>query len=309
MAYSSLTDSYAAGLVSRCHGPFQLLAGPPGSGKSWAGRALVREYNIRSPLTRPVRFWSFNLSCFNPIEARFILIPDGKGGIIRKLAPHFELPQEGDVVEWTEFGRSHPQVQASMMDVWASGEVDGFELPWVYNYATSNDRLFRSSAMKDRFMVSISPDPRKISSEAKVIKRLITDQVGLEPTMISSNMLDIIVERVIGPTYDGFGPTDPGSEVPAVEFKGLSTRNVIGRIQQRDLGTDSYGKMIQQLVVANNERALENKAEHYIVMPGTKVAPAYLKQFLDLESRADSFAQPVRNTLRLNRVYIERSLA
>lgn len=311
MAYAALDLHFEAGLVSRCRGPFDLLVGPPGSGKSAKGRGLVRSFNSRPSVKQPIRFWSFNLSRMSPIEFGFILVPDGKGGLVRKLPPHFELPQEGDVVEWTEFGRSHPQIQAAYVDIMSSGEIDGYELPWVYNYATSNDRIFRSSAIKDRFMVSIAPDPRKDKDEHALIRHLIIEAAGLTPDMMPSYSLTSLVSNIIGVTYDGFGVKDSGAEVPAVEFKGLSTRNVIGRLQQRaadgpDLNTMNY---FDNLIAENNRLALESAPQHYIIMPGEKVHKDYLRVFLELERKMESFTLPVRNVIRTNRIYIERSLS
>lgn len=311
MAYAALDLHFEAGLVSRCRGPFDLLVGPPGSGKSAKGRGLVRSFNSRPSVKQPIRFWSFNLSRMSPIEFGFILVPDGKGGLVRKLPPHFELPQEGDVVEWTEFGRSHPQIQAAYVDIMSSGEIDGYELPWVYNYATSNDRLFRSSAIKDRFMVSIAPDPRVDKDELALIKTLIIEACGLTPDLRPSYPLQYMVADIIGKTYDGFAEKDSGAEVPAVEFKGLSTRNVIGRLQQRavdgpDLNTKNY---FTNLIAENNGLALESAPQHYIIMPGEKINKDYLRVFLELEREMESFTLPVRNVIRTNRIYIERSLS
>ncbi len=319
MAYAALDLHFEAGLVSRCRGPFDLLVGPPGSGKSAKGRGLVRTFNARPSVKQPIRFWSFNLSRMSPIEFGFILVPDGKGGLVRKLPPHFELPTEGDVVEWTEFGRSHPQIQAAFVDIMSSGEIDGYELPWVYNYATSNDRLFRSSAIKDRFMVSIAPDPRSDPEEAALIKKLIIANAGLTPDLAPSFAMDRVVHGVIGETYHGFGPNDSGAEVPAVEFKGLSTRNVIGRLQQRAIDAPGSGttRRLFELIQENNKLALESRPEHYIILPpvpslgikGGAVDKAYLKVFLDLEHRLESFDPPVRHIIRTNRIYIERNLS
>lgn len=311
MAYASLDLHFEAGLVTRARGPFDLLVGPPGSGKSTKGRGLVSTFNARPNVKQPIRFWSFNLSRMSPIEFGFILVPDGKGNILRKLPPHFELPQEGDVVEWTEFGRSHPQIQAAFIDIMSSGEIDGHPLPWVYNYATSNDRIFRSSAIKDRFMVSIAPDPRQDSEEFKLIKHLIIQHAGLMAMMDRNSALDAVVSYVIGPTYDGFAASDSGAEVPAVEFKGLSTRNVIGRLQQRALRNmqGNEDSTLRMLIEENNRLALEDAPEHYIIMPGTKIPKEYLKEFINLEHKADQLPEPVRNVIRLNRVYIERSLS
>lgn len=320
MAYAALDLHFEAGLVSRCRGPFDLLVGPPGSGKSAKGRALVRSFNSRPSVKQPIRFWSFNLSRMSPIEFGFILIPDGKGGLVRKLPPHFDLPTEGDVVEWTEFGRSHPQIQAAYVDIMSSGEIDGYELPWVYNYATSNDRIFRSSAIKDRFMVSIAPDPRKDKAEHTLIKHLIIEHAGLTPDVIASYALDRMVSGIIGKTYDGFGENDNGAEVPAVQFQGISTRNVIGRLQQRaidgpDANTANY---FYDLIEENNKLALESAPQHYIITPPStyhggpikrEISKEYLRVFLELERTMEGFPLPVRNIIRTNRIYIERSLS
>ena len=320
MAYAALDLHFEAGLVSRCRGPFDLLVGPPGSGKSAKGRGLVRTFNARPSVKQPIRFWSFNLSRMSPIEFGFILIPDGKGGLVRKLPPHFDLPQEGDVVEWTEFGRSHPQIQAAYVDIMSSGEIDGYELPWVYNYATSNDRIFRSSAIKDRFMVSIAPDPRKNAEEATLIKKLIIEHAGLTPYLMPSYALNQMVTDIIGATYTGFGEQDNGAEVPAVQFQGISTRNVIGRLQQRAVdGPDqNTAKYFFDLIQENNRLALESAPQHYIVMPpsvyhgGTikvEINKEYLRQFLELERTMEGFPPPVQSIIRTNRLYIERSLS
>lgn len=316
MAYSHLDDHYRSALVTRSRGPFDLLVGPPGSGKSAKGRSLVKEINSQPHIKRPIRFWSFNLSRMSPIEFGYILIPDGKGGLIRKLPPHFELPNEGDIVEWTEFGRSHPQIQAAFIDIMSSGRLDGTELPWVFNYATSNDRIFRSSAMKDRFMVSLAPDPRVDKAEHRVVSQLIIDHAGLFPGMASSVALSEVVTFVIGATYDGFGPDDSGAEVPAVEFGGWSTRHVIGRIQQRAWTDDApslrvNSLTVRRLITANNEATMiANRPEYYIVDPATKgLDKAYLSLFSDLYRRLDEFKPVVQQNLMLNRILIERELS
>lgn len=316
MAYSHLDDHYRSALVTRSRGPFDLLVGPPGSGKSAKGRSLVKEINSQPHVKRPIRFWSFNLSRMSPIEFGYILIPDGKGGLIRKLPPHFDLPSEGDVVEWTEFGRSHPQIQAAFIDIMSSGELDGTKLPWVFNYATSNDRIFRSSAMKDRFMVSLAPDPRGSSAERKVISELITKHAGLIPTLVTTQALQELITDVIGATYDGFGFGDSGAEVPAVEFTGWSTRHVIGRIQQRAWQEDdnrllrTNSALVKRLIAANNETAMiVNQLEYYIVQPELTLDQTYLKVFPDLYRRIDQFEPVIQQNMRLNRVLIERKLS
>lgn len=312
MAYAALDLHFEAGLVSRCRGPFDLLVGPPGSGKSAKGRGLVADFNARSNVKQPIRFWSFNLSRMSPIEFGFILIPDGKGGLVRKLPPHFDLPQEGDVVEWTEFGRSHPQIQAAYVDIMSSGEIDGYELPWVFNYATSNDRIFRSSAIKDRFMVSIAPDPRTNPAEHALIKQLIIDAVGLTPDIKASHSLDLLVSEVIGTTYDGFDIGSSGAEVPAVEFKGLSTRNVIGRLQLRAFAQEIVptARYFSNVIRENNHLALESAPQHYYIVPSDDVINKdYLRVFLDLERKMESFSPAVQTMIRTNRIYIERSLS
>lgn len=307
MAYENLSLSYEAGLVSRCRGPFDLLVGPPGSGKSTVGRGIVASVNTKPSVKQPIRFWSFNLSRMSPLEFGFILIPDGKGGLIRKLPPHFELPREGDVIEWTEFGRSHPQIQAAFVDIMASGEIDGVELPWVFNYATSNDRIFRSSAMKDRFMVMHSPNPLTDANEMKLIANLIVKHAGLSPLLLATPTIKSYIEDVIGPTYAGFGANDSGAEVPAVEFKGWSTRHAIGRIQLRAFNQhDNYSTLTQKLIKINNELALEGELQYYVCLPKRGVDPQYLTNFIELERRMDEFAPAIQNNIRLNRVYIER---
>lgn len=306
MAYSDLRFAYEAGLVTHARGPFDLLVGPPGSGKSSKGHELVKFINEKTK--GQVKFWSFNLSRMSPLEFGFILIPDGKGSLVRKLPPHFELPQYGDIVEWTEFGRSHPQIQAAFVDIMSSGELDGVTLPWVFNYATSNDRVFRSSAMKDRFKVSIAPDPRYDRVEAELIKNLIIHHCGLHPNLVGTPSLTKVVDWIIGPTYNGFGIADSGAEVPAAEYVGWSTRHTIGRIKQRAITGSEFEQEMFSLMHVNNSLALSSHPEYFIVLPNDPMNERYLKVFPDVFSAIDSYPAQVQHNITLNRLYLERQL-
>jgi hypothetical protein len=284
---------YVAGMEQDVRSPTPHLFGPPGCGKSTVVEQAAHLLNVN--------LHTINVSRISPLELEGIQMPNKTNTELSMLTATFWTSlKEGDILLLDEFLRGFPEVYNGLLDILTSRRVGLFQLPKVFIIAASNSTVSYDVALEDRLLHIKVPDIRKDKSEAKQMRKRIVEYVGLYPDMASSPEMDALMTNEVMPMYsilDKIGTSRNSS----ANGEGSSIRKLIGQAQLREVMSSD----LRVLIEANNRRAInEKKLQYLVLLSGSNVAPATLKELQEMVSILVLTDQQRRN-IRVNIQLIE----
>lgn len=266
---------YVMGMAYDVRSPMPHLVGPPGCGKSHHVEQLAELLGVNLHI--------INVSRLSPLDVEGVQMPHGHGEdmALRMLPATFWTSlREGDILLMDEFLRGFPEVYNAILDIFTSRRVGAHRLPKVFIIGASNSTTTYDSALEDRLLHITVPDPRKSTTEAAHIAKILVEWLGLLPDMAHADEMKMLLDMDILPTYallDSF--KKKGSKVTPNGREGVSLRNLIGQAQLRMVTS----KALKALIEVNNTRAMtQSKHQYVLLLPDKNIPPGYAAHALKL---------------------------
>lgn len=266
---------YVMSMAYDVRSPMPHLVGPPGCGKSHYVEQLAELLEVELHI--------INVSRLSPLDVEGVQMPHGIGEdmALRMLPATFWTSlKEGDILLMDEFLRGFPEVYNALLDIFTSRRVGAHRLPKVFIIGASNSTTSYDKALEDRLLHLLVPDPRRSKTEREHIATILTEWLGLLPSIVKSTEMDALLDTDILPTYDLLDSfKKKGTKVAPPTNKGVSLRNLIGQAQLRLVTSTS----LKALIEVNNITAMrESKPQYVLLLPGRGVPAAYRPQALKL---------------------------
>lgn len=271
---------YVMAMAYDVRSPMPHLVGPPGCGKSTFVEQLADLLDVELHI--------INVSRLSPLDVEGIQMPHGSGEdmALRMLPAIFWTSlKEGDILLMDEFLRGFPEVYNALLDIFTSRRAGAFRLPKVFIIGASNSVIAYDHALEDRLLHLPVPDPRRLRSERKRMAQVLVDELGLEPTIVDSAVMEDLLDSEVLPMYnllDSFKKNSSGQNVTTGESSdGHSLRNLIGQVKLRMI-TSSH---LKDLIAESNRRAIGKRKYQYVLLlgaPGEIDVQVYAQQALKL---------------------------
>jgi MoxR-like ATPase len=273
-----LLKLYTMAMAYDVRSPVPHLFGPPGCGKSTVAEELAELVGKKLHIV--------NVSRLSPLEIEGVQMPYtdefDKQKLVLLLATLWNQLEEGDIILWDEFLRGFPEVYNALLDIFTSREVAGHKLPNVFMLAASNSTVSYDKALEDRLLHLPVPDPRNSRIRQKQLGQLIVDALGLMPNMADSAEMQALLIAHVMPMYDVLDELKGKGN--SSSSKGVSVRNIIGQSKLREIKL----RELKELLVANNNLAVEKFKAQYVFLPnGRDVPEEYEAQAIKLAAEAD----------------------
>ena len=280
---------YVMAMAGDVRSPICHLFGPPGCGKSSVVEQAAEMLGVN--------LHTVNVSRISPLELEGVQMPDKEHSSLNLLlSTTWSKLKDGDIVLWDEFLRGFPEVYNGLLDIMTSRNVAGFQLPKVFFIAASNSTVAYDKALEDRLLHIPAPDPRKDKGEDQRIRTIITEKLGLMPTMINSYEMRDLVSHEIHPTYELLDALKNKNPVGTASVKGSSVRNLIGQAKLRHIESS----WLRSLLTANNNAAMASSKPQYVLLYEGKNAPTGYKELAEKLLRSTKLTPQQRTTISLN---------
>jgi MoxR-like ATPase len=273
-----LLKLYTMAMAYDVRSPVPHLFGPPGCGKSTVAEELAELVGKKLHIV--------NVSRLSPLEIEGVQMPYtdefDKQRLVLLLATLWDNLEDGDIILWDEFLRGFPEVYNALLDIFTSREVAGHKLKRVFMLAASNSTVSYDKALEDRLLHLPVPDPRNSRVRQKQLGQLIVDALGLMPNMADSAEMQALLIAHVMPMYDVLDELKGKGN--SSSSKGVSVRNIIGQSKLREIKL----RELKELLVANNNLAVEKFKAQYVFLPnGRDVPEEYEAQAIKLAAEAD----------------------
>lgn len=267
---------YTTAMITGVTSPLPHLFGPPGSGKS----SVLKE----AADLIGVQLHTINLSRISPLELEGVQMPTtGEDMKLRLLhATYWTKIREGDIVLFDEFLRAFPEVHNGLLDILTAREVSGMVIPRAFFIGASNSVIAYDKALEDRLLHLSVADPRKSKAERTRLANLIVANLGLHPSMATSQEMENLIADEIQPMYEIMDSLKKRNAPPS--YEGSSVRNLIGQAKLREV----QSSRLRELLDFNNMRATQDSKWQFLFLLDGKHPPA------GYEERAAKFLENPR---------------
>lgn len=255
---------YVMALAYDVRSPMPHLVGPAGSGKSSVIEMLADQVDVNLHV--------INVSRLSPLEVEGVQMPHGQGEeMVLKMLPatFWTQLQDGDILLMDEFLRGFPEVYSALLDIFTSRRVGAYRLPKVFIVGASNSVVAYDFALEDRLLHIPVPDPRRSAKEKERLATILVNELGLDPSMVTSMEMGDLLDAEVLPTFDILDVFKKrGTKVTTTE-KGRSLRNLIGQAQLRQV----QASKLVDLIEANNALAASKGLWQYVLLLNGKNPP------------------------------------
>lgn len=245
--------------------PLPHLVGPPGCGKSTSVEQLAELLNVQLHI--------INVSRLSPLEIEGVQMPrgtDDEQQLHMLPATFWTSLKEGDILLMDEFLRGFPEVYNGLLDIFTSRRVGAFVLPKVFIIGASNSVVAYDQALEDRLLHLPVADPRKSKVELKNLAEIMTNALGLLPSMADDpNMIELLENEVL-PMYDLLDSFSKKGVKAIGRGGGQSLRKLIGQVQMRMVKTS----LLKDMLNHNNQQAMAANKAQYVLLYNGNTAPA-----------------------------------
>ena len=267
--FEQLLKLYVTSMATGVTSPMPHIVGPPGSGKSTVCRELAD--------TLGVKLHTLNVSRISPLELEGLQMPDQAGERLNLLlSTIWTQLKDGDILLLDEFLRGFPEVYNGLLDILTAREVAGHQLPNVFIIGASNSVATYDSALEDRLLHIMVPDPRKRSKVDSELRTRMIVETGLNPEVVACDAMDRLMMNIVLPTYDmldvfvGTGGTQAKMSY-AFGVRPRSLRHLIGQVKLRLLQTN----LLKELIETNNMISMQAKKPQYVILTDAKAPVGY----------------------------------
>ena len=267
--FEQLLKLYVTSMATGVTSPMPHIVGPPGSGKSTVCRELAD--------TLGVKLHTLNVSRISPLELEGLQMPDQSGERLNLLlSTIWTQLKDGDILLLDEFLRGFPEVYNGLLDILTAREVAGHQLPNVFIIGASNSVATYDSALEDRLLHIMVPDPRKRSKVDSELRTRMIVETGLNPEVVACDAMDRLMMNIVLPTYDmldvfvGTSGTLAKSNYAFGE-RPRSLRHLIGQVKLRLLQTN----LLKELIETNNQISMQAKKPQYVILTDAKAPVGY----------------------------------
>ena len=299
--FEQLLKLYVTSMATGVTSPMPHIVGPPGSGKSTVCRELAD--------TLGVKLHTLNVSRISPLELEGLQMPDQAGERLNLLlSTIWTQLKDGDILLLDEFLRGFPEVYNGLLDILTAREVAGHQLPNVFIIGASNSVATYDSALEDRLLHIMVPDPRKRSKVDSELRNRMIAETGLNPEVVSVDAMDRLMENIVLPTYDmldvfvGTGGAQAKSNY-AFAVRPRSLRHLIGQVKLRLLQTN----LLKELIETNNMISMRSRKPQYVILTDAKAPVGYeseIKVLLESSSQLSPI-QELNARINLNLITAE----
>lgn len=260
-----LLKLYTMAMATGVTSPMPHFVGPPGSGKSTVFQQLADLLGVQLHVV--------NVSRISPLGLEGLEMPDQENSSLRLLISElWTKGEEGDIYLFDEFLRGFPEVYNGLLDIFTAREVAGFKLPRVFIAGASNSTVTYDGALEDRLLHIPVPDPRKRKSEATRLAKLIVDELGLLPQMVTSQEMEVVLAKEVRPTFAMLDQFKKGALRAGDTHEGTSVRKLIGQAKLRHVISPS----LKELIAENNYQAMsESKPQYVFLLSGGSLPLGY----------------------------------
>lgn len=256
---------YVMSMAYDVRSPMPHLVGPPGCGKSTSVEQLAELLNVQLHI--------INVSRLSPLEIEGVQMPrgtDDEQQLHMLPATFWTSLKEGDILLMDEFLRGFPEVYNGLLDIFTSRRVGAFVLPKVFIIGASNSVVAYDQALEDRLLHLPVADPRKSKVELKNLAEIMTNALGLLPSMADDpNMIELLENEVL-PMYDLLDSFSKKGVKAIGRGGGQSLRKLIGQVQMRMVKTS----LLKDMLNHNNQQAMAANKAQYVLLYDGKNAPA-----------------------------------
>ena len=280
------TTAMATGVTS----PLPHLFGPPGCGKSSSIKQAADLIGVR--------MHTVNVSRISPLELEGVQMPVTTEEQMKLKLLHatfWTQLKEGDILLLDEFLRGFPEVYNGLLDILTAREVGGMKLPRVFIIAASNSVIAYDKALEDRLMHIPVADARKSKAERENIARMIVEDIGLLPSMATSQAMETLIVDDILPLYDMMDHLAKRSAPPVL--KGVSVRNLIGQARLRHVSSQALRDLIDE---NNIEVKSTDKWAYLFLLDGRVPPPSYVDSVAPAILNSNKFSELQKQNTRLN---------
>ena len=267
--FEQLLKLYVTSMATGVTSPMPHIVGPPGSGKSTVCRELAD--------TLGVKLHTLNVSRISPLELEGLQMPDQSGERLNLLlSTIWTQLKDGDILLLDEFLRGFPEVYNGLLDILTAREVAGHQLPNVFIIGASNSVATYDSALEDRLLHIMVPDPRKRSKVDSELRTRMIVETGLNPEVVACDAMDRLMMNIVLPTYDmldvfvGTSGTQAKMNY-AFGVRPRSLRHLIGQVKLRLLQTN----LLKELIETNNQISRQSKKPQYVILTDAKAPVGY----------------------------------
>ena len=258
---------YRMAMAHDVRSPMPHIVGPPGTGKSTVMQQLADLLGVALHIISVARMM--------PTEVEGVQMPVGSGeDMVLKMLPatYWTSLKEGDIVFFDEFLRGYEMIYNALLDIFTSRRVGAHRLPKVVIMGASNSVKSYDPALDNRLLHIPVPDARRSKAEQGRIAQLIVDEIGLLPSVATSDEMEYLIEKQILPAYEILDVfKKKGKRVVDGEYEGSSARHLIGQAQLRYI----VAHELRALIDHNNMEAGRRGLWQYVVLAnGHKFAPA-----------------------------------
>ena len=256
---------YTMAMAGDVRSPLPHIVGPPGCGKSTVIEQAAAVIGVNLHI--------INVSRLSPLEVEGVMMPHGSAEeMLLKMLPatYWTSLQEGDILLLDEWLRGFPEVYNGMLDILTARRVGNYVLPKVFIIAASNSTTAYDAALEDRMLHIKVPDPRNDKKEFKRLAEMFVDEVGLLPTMVTSQEMQHLLRSQVLPMFNLLDKFDGGGTSGNTTLKGKSLRNLIGQAKLRLIQCVELDEVLRM----NNLNACNAGKYQYVVLPDGKNVPA-----------------------------------
>ena len=256
---------YVMSMAYDVRSPMPHLVGPPGCGKSTSVEQLAELLNVQLHI--------INVSRLSPLEIEGVQMPrgtDDEQQLHMLPATFWTSLNEGDILLMDEFLRGFPEVYNGLLDIFTSRRVGAFVLPKVFIIGASNSVVSYDQALEDRLLHLPVSDPRKSKVELKNLAEIMTNALGLLPSMADDPDMIELLENEVLPMYDLLDSFSKKGVKAVGRGGGQSLRKLIGQVQMRMVKTP----LLKDMLNRNNQQAMAANKAQYVLLYEGKNAPA-----------------------------------
>ena len=256
---------YVMSMAYDVRSPMPHLVGPPGCGKSTSVEQLAELLNVQLHI--------INVSRLSPLEIEGVQMPrgtDDEQQLHMLPATFWTSLKEGDILLMDEFLRGFPEVYNGLLDIFTSRRVGAFVLPKVFIIGASNSVVAYDQALEDRLLHLPVADPRKSKVELKNLAEIMTNALGLLPSMAEDPDMFELLENEVLPMYDLLDSFSKKGVKAIGRGGGQSLRKLIGQVQMRMVKTP----LLKDMLNRNNQQAMAANKAQYVLLYEGKNAPA-----------------------------------
>ena len=256
---------YVMSMAYDVRSPMPHLVGPPGCGKSTSVEQLAELLGVQLHI--------INVSRLSPLEIEGVQMPrgtDDEQQLHMLPATFWTSLNEGDILLMDEFLRGFPEVYNGLLDIFTSRRVGAFVLPKVFIIGASNSVVSYDQALEDRLLHLPVADPRKSKVELKNLAKIMTNALGLLPSMAEDPDMIELLENEVLPMYDLLDSFSKKGVKAAGKGSGQSLRKLIGQVQMRMVKTP----LLKDMLNRNNQQAMAANKAQYVLLYDGKNAPA-----------------------------------